>query len=190
MLKMKIYFVTTNKHKFQEAKDVLSEYPIILEQLNLEYEENHDQSMEEIVRTASKKLANRLNKPIILEDTGLFFEAYNNFPGALPKFVFNTLGYKGIFKLLEGGSKRAFFRTIAAFCEPGKEPVLFEGIMKGKMTRKVHNLDKDAMPYDRIFIPEGKDKTISDMTLKEKNSFSQRAEAFRKFGEFIMENKG
>ena len=42
------------------------------------------------------------------------------------------------------------------------------------------------MPYDRIFIPEGKSKTISDMTLQEKNSLSQRAEAFKKFGEYII----
>jgi inosine/xanthosine triphosphate pyrophosphatase family protein len=42
------------------------------------------------------------------------------------------------------------------------------------------------MPYDKIFIPEGKTKTISDMAVEEKNSFSQRAQAFKKFGEYIV----
>ena len=174
-------------HKFKEVQDILKNCSIELEQLNMEYEENHDANIEDIARDAAKKLANELDKPIVLEDTGLFFEAYDGFPGALPKFVYSTLGYKGIFKLLEGEKRDAYFKTAAAYCEPGSEPVLFEGIMKGVITNEVHNLDKDEMPYDRIFIPEKKTKTLSDMNLEEKNSFSQRAEAFRKFGEYITD---
>ena len=182
---MKITFITTNKHKFEEVKDILKDYPIELEHLAMEYEENHDESMEEIATAAAKKLANELKRPVVLEDTGLFFEAYQGFPGALPKFVIKTLGYKGIFKLLAGESRAAYFKTAAAFSEPGQEPVLFAGIMKGEITEKIYNEDVDAMPYDRIFIPDGKTVTISGMTLEEKNSFSQRAQAFRKFGEYI-----
>ena len=183
---MKITFITTNKHKFEEVEDVLKAYPKIeLEHLNKEYDENHDLSMEQIAKTAAKKLADEMQRSIILEDTGLFFEAYDNFPGALPKFVFNTLGYKGILKLLENESRKAYFKTVAAFCMPGKEPITFEGVMHGEITKEVFNKDKDAMPYDRIFIPEGHDNTISEMTLGQKNKFSQRSQAFRKFGEYL-----
>lgn len=179
---MEITFVTTNKHKFEEVSDLLKNYPIDLVQLDMEYDENHDLGLEEIAKTSAKKLADQLQRPIVLEDTGLFFEAYNGFPGVLPKFVFNTIGYKGIFKLLEGESRKAYFKTVAAFCEPGGESVLFDGVMRGKITQEIHNEDKDALPYDRIFIPEGVGKTISDMSMDEKNSISQRAEVFRKFG--------
>lgn len=182
---MKITFVTTNKHKFKEARDILKSYPVKLSRLDMDYEENHDENIEEIARGAAKKLADKLNKPIVLEDTGLFFEAYNNFPGAFPKFVINSIGFKGIFKLLDGESRKAYFKTAVAFCEPNSEPILFEGIMKGKITDKIHNKNKDEMPYDKIFIPRGKTKTISGMTLEEKNSFSQRAKAFKKFGEYV-----
>lgn len=182
---MKIKFITTNKHKFEEVRDILKDYPIELEQLDMEYEENHDDKIEEIARDAARKLAKELNEKIILEDTGLFFEAYKDFPGALPKFVYNALGYKGIFKLLENEKRSAYFKTVAAYCEPGQEPILFEGFMHGIISEAAHNQDIDVMPYDRIFIPEGKNVTISGMELKEKNLFSQRAEAFRKFGEYI-----
>lgn len=186
---MKVSFITTNRHKFEEVKDVLKEYPIELEHLDMGYEENHDLEMEEIAKNAVKKLADNLNKAVVVEDTGFFFKAYNNFPGALPKFVFNTLGYKGIFKLLKEEPREAFFKTVAAFCEPGKNPVIFDGIMKGTIAHEIHNPEKDVMPYDRIFIPEGEKRTISDMSIKEKNAFSQRANAFRKFGEFIKNGK-
>ena len=185
---MKITFITTNKHKFKEVQDILKDYPVKLSHLAIDYEENHDESIEEIARGAASRLANKLNKPIVLEDTGLFFEAYNNFPGALPKFVINSIGFKGIFKLLDGESRKAYFKTVAAFCDPGGKAVLFEGIMRGKITDKIYNKDKDEMPYDKIFIPEGKTKTISEMTLEEKNSFSQRAQSFRRFGEYIKKN--
>lgn len=151
----------------------------------MEYEENHDVSLEEIAGSAAKKLADTLNKPVVVEDTGLFFAAYDNFPGALPKLVFETLGYKGIFKLLAGKTKAAYFKTVAAFCQPGAPPVLFEGVMPGEITQEVHNKDKDVMPYDRIFIPAGETKTISGMSLAKKNTFSQRGKAFRKFGKYI-----
>ena len=186
---MKIYFVTTNNHKFAEVSHLLKKYPLKLEQIYMEYDENHDLGIEKIAKRAAKQLANKLNKPIVLEDTGLFFEAYKGFPGALPKFVIKTLNFKGIFKLLYGESRKAYFKTVAAFCMPGEEPITFEGKMHGKITEKIHNKDKEEMPYDKIFIPEGKNITISSMTLEEKNSFSQRAEAFRKFGEYIKNGK-
>ncbi len=187
---MKIYFITTNKDKFNEVKDILKDYPVELENLDIEYTEDHDQSMDVIAKTAAKKLADELKKPIVLEDTGLFFDAYNNFPGALPKFVIKTIGFKGIFKLLDGESRKAYFQTFAAFCEPGKEPVLFEGVMKGEIIREIpEDKETEYMPYDLIFIPEGGDRTISKMTLQEKNSFSQRAKSFKKFGKYIKNDR-
>ncbi len=182
---MKLAFVTTNKHKFEEVQNLLKNFPIELEQLNMDYEENHDSSIEEIARTAAKKLTSELNRPIVVEDTGLFFEAYYNFPGALPKFVFNSLGYKGIFKLLENESRNAYFKTVVGYCEPDKEPLTFDGLMRGEITTQIFNENTDSMPYDRIFVPEGKNKTISDMTIEEKNSLSQRAEAFIKLAEYL-----
>jgi len=62
--------------------------------------------------------------------------------------------------------------------------------MQGRITTKIFNRQKDfdSMPYDRIFIPDTKSVTISDMTMEEKNQLSQRSIAFRKLGEF-MKNK-
>jgi XTP/dITP diphosphohydrolase len=143
--------------------------------------------MENIARDAARSLSQKLGRLLMLEDTGLFFDAYPNFPGALPKFVFNTLGYKGILKLLAGEPRGAYFKTVAALGEPGKEPQLFEGIMRGTITEHVFDEDQDFMPYDRIFIPDGRDVTISRLSMADKNSFSQRGTAFRKLGRALRE---
>ena len=154
---MKIAFITTNKHKFEEVQALLKDYDIELIHEELEYDENHDHGIEEIAKNAAKKLADELGRPVILEDTGLFFEAYEGFPGPLPKFIIQTLNFKGIFKLLKGENRNAYFKTVAAFCEPKKDPILFEGIMNGKITEEIHNEEKDSMPYDKIFIPDGEE---------------------------------
>lgn len=185
---MKIAFITTNKSKYEEVQSLFKDCGIDLEWINQKYEEDNEDTIEDTAKKASKKLADELNIPVILEDTGLFFEAYNGFPGQSPKFVFKTLGYKGIFKLLDGESKKAYFQTCAAYCEPNKEPVLFKGEMKGEITNEIFNADDksfDFMPYDRIFIPEDEQITISDMTMEKKNSLSQRSKAFRKLAEFL-----
>lgn len=182
---MALAFVTTNNHKFTEVSDILKEFNLVVEQVDFDYAENHDASLEEVASTASVEVSTKLNRPIILEDTGIFFDAYEGFPGALPKFVFNTLGYRGIFKLLENEKRDVYFKTVAAYCEPEGTPKLFTGIMRGKITNEVYDQNKDAMPYDRIFIADRlPDKVFSRLSITEKNKLSQRGSAFRQFGKW------
>jgi XTP/dITP diphosphohydrolase len=181
----KIAFVTTNKHKFEEIDAVLREFGIELEHLDVDYPEDKEKEMKEISLEAAKNLANELNKALFVENTGLYFNAYNNFPGAQPKFVYNSLGFDGILKLLEGVDRSAYFKTVVAYCEPDGEPISFEGIMTGQISDVVYSGDKDAMPYDHIFIPDNYQKAIVDINMEEKNSFSQRGKATRLFGEYL-----
>ena len=181
----KIIFITTSKHKFEEVSAVLKKYDIVLEQLVLDYVENKEDSMEEVCKKAAEELAAKLNKEIIVEDTGLYFNAYNNFPGALPKFVIKGIGFDGIFRLLKNKDRSAYFKSVIGYGRPGKEVKIFNGIMTGKITEEVIAPKKDVMPYDHIFIPNGYDKVIAQMTMEEKNSFSQRGKAARKFGEYL-----
>ncbi len=182
---MKLTFITTNKHKVEEGKAALKEFGIELEQLNKEYDENKEDSLHEVVKKAAKKLAAELNKPIIVEDTGVFFNAYEGFPGAMPKFVFNRIGYEGIFRLLEGKDRYGYFVSVIGYCEPGKEPLIFEGKCEGKFINKVKCKNKDVLPYCRIFVPKGQKKTTAEMTVEEKNKVSHRAIAFKKLGELL-----
>lgn len=186
---MTINFVTTNKHKVAEAKEALSVFNIDVKQLDMEYEENHDADIEEIALTAAGKLSQELSLPLVVEDTGLYFNAFPKFPGAMPKFVFNTLDYRGIFKLLADEDRGAYFKTVAAYCAPNNKPVSFSGTMHGEITNKVFNKNKEAMPYDRIFIPAKETKTISEMSLKKKNSFSQRGKVFTALGKYLFDIK-
>lgn len=180
-----ICFVTTNKHKVKEIGAALKEFGIAVQQKEREYTEDKETDMREIAKKAAKELSRELGEPLIVEDTGLFFNSYNDFPGAQPKFIYKGIGYDGIFRLLDGKDRSAYFKTVIGYCEPGGEPICFEGIMEGIITDKVWEPDIEVMPYDRIFIPKGYDRPIVKMKLDEKNSFSQRGQAARKLGEYL-----
>ncbi len=184
----KVYFITSNLHKFKEAKAILKPYPVKLIWVNKEYPEPQEETLEEIAKTTAKSLAEKLKLPIVVEDTGIYFRAFKNFPGPLAKPVFKELGYEGIFKLLEGKSRKALFKSVVGFCLPGKEPQIFIGQVEGEIAPKIYNLKKKVMGYERIFIPKGFDQTYSKMPRSLKNKISQRAIAFRNFGEFIKKN--
>ena len=186
---MKIFFVTSNKHKAEEVKKVMEKYSIEIEHIDYEYDEPQDVDINEVSLRAAKSLAEKLGKPVCVDDTGIFFEAYPNFPGLVSKFIFYTIGYEGIFRLLSGKSKKAYFKTAAGYCEPGKEPLVFEGFMHGSIIDDVRNPEADCMPYNRIFIPEGETRTLSSMTEQEKLSFLQRTKAFSKLAEFLVSGK-
>lgn len=180
----KIYFATGNKHKFAEVKKVFDEAGIEIEQLDVEKPEIRSDKVEDIAEYAAEKLANETGKTLFVDDTGIYFKAYPGFPGPYPKFVADTIGYDGIFRLLEGKDRSVYFKTVAAFCEPGKEVVLFDGVMDGTIINEVRCKDKDVMPYERIFAPEGYDKVWAEIPEVKKN-ISHRVKAFKKLAEWL-----
>lgn len=186
---MKVYFATGNRKKFEEVKRVFDKHNLELDWLNVPKPEPADEwDIAKVAVFAAKEIANKHNVAVIVEDTGFFFEAYSHFPGPHSKFVFQGIGYEGIFKLLKEKDRTAHFLTVAALCEPGKEPVTFEGVMKGAITEEVHGEETADMPYDRIFMPEGSKKPwILDLESKAKDS--HRVRAFTKAAEYIAGKK-
>ena len=185
----KITFITTNKSKAEEINDVLKEFGFEVEQKAMEKREDKDADMEEVAKSAAKELCEQLKIPLIVEDTGLFFEAYNNFPGAQPKFVFKGIGYDGIFRLLKDKDRGAYFETVIAYCEPGKDPVCFDGRMNGIITEKIFEPQSEYMPYDSIFISDGIQNPNCMMSMEEKSAFSMRGKVTRKLGEYLKNIK-
>lgn len=181
-----IIFITTNKHKVKEISAILKEFNIKVKQLKIDYVENKEDSMEEVSKKAAKLLSAKLNKTVIVEDTGLFFNAYNNFPGALPKFVIQGIGFDGIFRLLKNKDRGVYCKTVIGYCEPDKNPIIFTGEIHGKITNKIIKPKKETMPYNHIFIPDGEKKAIVEMCLDKWNSISQRGKATRKLGKFLI----
>ncbi len=180
MIKEPLAVVTGNEGKFMEIKSVLSELGIGCYQHKAQLNEFGD-TLEEVVRHKAEQAWELVKAPLIVDDTGMFFEAYKDFPGHLSKRVFNSIGYEGLFKLLENKSRKAYFKTLICYTKTENDLMLFEGTLKGKITENVHDGGLPGFPYDRIFIPDGFDKPFSYMPLAERTRIDHRSDAVRKF---------
>jgi len=178
------YFVTSNIHKFQEARRVLSEYKIATAKLKVDAVEIQDDNLENIAKFSALDAVKNCGLPIFVGDSGLFVEALNGFPGPYSAYVYRTVGTKGILKLMKNIENRnAYFQSVIVFSSPEEQPTCFSGKVEGKIS--LQELGTSGFGYDPIFEPsKGDGRTFAEMTTTEKNQYSHRAEALRKFAEW------
>ncbi|MCE5215300.1 MAG: non-canonical purine NTP pyrophosphatase, partial [Methanobacterium sp.] len=107
-----ITFITGNQHKVKEAQGILNNLGIALEHANIGYPEIQG-NLEDVARYGAQYASRRLGKPVIVEDAGLFIKALKWFPGTYSSYVQETIGNKGILKLMSDVSNRyAEFRSV------------------------------------------------------------------------------
>jgi len=178
---MAVIFVTTNHHKFEEAKEIAARHGMEIEHRNMPYIEIQADSLEDIIKVGTQQACALLKAPCFAEDAGLFIRALKGFPGPYSNFVFRTLGNEGILKLMAGESDRvAEFRSAIGYCEPGQKPEIFMGKVEGTITSEARGTG--GFGFDPIFSPrEGDGRTFAEMSTSEKNKFSHRAKAIEAF---------
>ena len=182
----KLFFVTHNKDKVREFKVILGK-DFDLEQIDIDYRELRSDDPEDIVKEAVKKLANKLKKPIIVEDSGLFIKAFNDFPGTSSAYIHKRIGLKGILKLMENFKNReCVYKLAVGYCEPGKEPLSLLGEENGNIAEEIKG--SYGFGHDPIFIPEGSDKTYGEMeNVEDVKKFRRRA--LEKLKEYLNKSK-
>lgn len=184
-------FVTGNPGKLREVQEILAPYGIRVVGKRMDLREVQSISAREVIERKVLEASHHFRHSFIVEDTGIYFKDFQDFPGVFTRFVAKTLGNSGIQKLLNGTSREAFFQTIVAYHEKGHME-FFEGKCEGKIVEKEISDEvfrKDPLPYDLIFMPHGESRTFSAMTLQEKNKFNHRAKAFRKFAEWFQQKE-
>lgn len=189
MKEKKLIFATSNKHKFEEARELFQLYGIMIEQVIPISPEIQNENLENIARFTLMGEISIIKKPMFLEDAGLFIEEYDGFPGPYSSFVQQKIGNKGVIRLMSGVINRsAKFRSVVAFCEPGGEPCYFNGVTNGIIAKEERG--ERMFGYDPIFIPSGGDgKTFSEMSVREKNKFSHRGIALKSFIDWLINER-
>lgn len=182
------FFVTGNVHKFHEARAVLREFGISTAMLNLDTTEIQADDLDAIARFSALEASKKTAMSIFVEDAGLFIDALQGFPGPYSSYVYQTLGTKGILKLMRNTTRRnAYFYSAVAFSDSDKdsEIKLFHGRVNGKIVHKEQG--NRGFGFDPIFEPLAKTgKTFAQITQDEKSRYSHRAEALRKFGAWYV----
>jgi len=179
-----VNFVTGNPNKVKEAEAILE---MELKQVDLGgLYELQTNDLNELVRNKAQQAYNSLQKPVLVEDSGLLFSAWNGLPGALVKWFETSVGCEGMLKMLDSfADKKAVAVCYVALQKGPDEIVIAEGQVTGTIAKTVRG--ENGFGWDVIFIPDGEQRTFAEMSAEEKNRISHRRNAFQKLKSSITE---
>lgn len=182
----KIYFITGNKNKFEEAKAIINE----LEQLDIDLPEIQSIDPKEIIEAKLREALHHHSGPFIVEDVSFYLDCLSKqednspgLPGPLIKWFLKTIGHEGIFKIAEKFNNFSCKAVaLVGFADSENNISFFEGIVDGSV---VAPRGEKRFGWDPIFQPQGQIKTFSEMTTEEKNEISHRRLALEKLKNYL-----
>ena len=148
--------------------------------------EIQNQDLSKIANFAAKEVAGNASRPILVEDSGLFIKVLKGFPGPYSSYVRKTIGLEGILQLVNVTDKRqAYFQSTVAARLPNQMSGTFSARVYGTISHRA--VGSHGFGFDPIFVPRGSRRTFGQMTLSEKNRYSHRGLAFRKFAAWFLD---
>tara|TARA_B100001029_G_scaffold174484_1_gene174646 strand:- start:721 stop:1275 length:555 start_codon:yes stop_codon:yes gene_type:complete len=182
---VELQIITSNNGKIREFKEILGNSKYVPVQNNIDYPEIQSSSLEEVVDFGLTWLQEKTKPPFVIDDSGVFIDNFNGFPGVYTRYIYDTIGLKGVLSQMEGVENRACtFRCVLGLVTESGEKQKFVGECDGILINELRG--DGGFGYDPIFIPEGFDKTFAELTSEEKNSISHRGIAMRKLIDFLL----
>jgi XTP/dITP diphosphohydrolase len=176
-----IFFATTSEGKLNEARKLLG---IDVQGSGLEIDEIQSLDPETVAIKKAASYFQELEKPILVEDVSLTFEALEKLPGTYINDFYKVLGNQGLVNLLEReNNRKARAQTTLVFVDQNGKSHIFTGIVGGEIAGEPRGTN--GFGWDPIFIPEGETRTFGEMTEMEKAKYSMRAMAMAKFKEWL-----
>ena len=171
-----IKFVTGNFNKARETGVILG---VPLEQVEVDgLIEVQTQNIEELVYHKCQQAYDSLKCPVLVEDSGLLFNAWDGLPGPFIKWFESTVGCSGMLKMLQTFEDRSAIAVSCFAIFDGKDIKIARGEVKGSIASEIRG--NNGFGWDVFFIPEGYKKTYAEMQSEEKNSMSHRKNALEK----------
>ena len=164
---MELIYATTNKHKFAGAKQALAGTDINLiapDKTLPDVPEIQSDDQQAVSVDKALKYYDLLKRPLVVMDSGLFIDKLNGFPGVYTKYVLDTIGIDRMIQLLGGAARAYTQRTITYF--DGNKPQTFTLKLHGTLLKEPRG--NNGRNYDKYFLPDGKNKTLAEMTDDEK----------------------
>jgi XTP/dITP diphosphohydrolase len=181
---------TRNEHKLRELGAICSDWPVEWMTVHThdgpwpEVEEPHDTYLHNAFEKAHA-VAQALGVPAVADDSGIEVDALGGAPGP------RSARYAGgdatdaenlrqmltAMKGVPGPGRTARYRCVAAVAWPDGRELHAEGTCEGTLAGEPRG--SGGFGYDPIFVPEGWDRTMAELTPVEKDRISHRGRAFR-----------
>lgn len=189
---MKIIFATGNRHKLQEAQQILGPSFELTTPADCGITEDIPETSDTLRGNAIQKamyIWDRLHTNCFADDTGLEIDALGGAPGVYSaRYAGEKCSFQNnidkVLKELDGipTPRTARFRCVVALVIDG-EVTTFDGFVEGEITTTPTG--DGGFGYDPIFLPKGYDKCFSELPPEEKNAISHRGMAMKLLSEHL-----
>jgi XTP/dITP diphosphohydrolase len=190
-----LVFVTNNKHKLSEIRQILGDYYKIMSLSEIGFNEDIEETAEDLAGNAllkARHIHDLYKCDCFADDTGLEVTALNGAPGVFSaRYAGENATYAdNVKKLLEAlasnNNRAARFRTVIALILDNLE-YLFEGQVDGEILAEPRG--NSGFGYDPVFRPLEAKKSFAEMSDEEKNVISHRGRATAKLHTFLSETR-
>lgn len=178
-----ISFITSNSGKAAEAQSILHT-PIELTKIELDEIQSLD--LEEIIKKKAQSAFEVVNKPLLVDDVGLFIDTWQGFPGPFIKFLLKAGGNNLLLRMLAPESNRIATARCAVGYHDGEKIHIFMGEVPGEIVREPRGTE--GWGWDPIFQPDGMTQTFAEMGESKKNKISHRGRAFTQLKKFLNDH--
>ena len=193
---MKLLIASNNAHKIREIKEILGDLfdeILSLREAGVSADpEETGETFEENARIKAEAILQLTGCAALADDSGLEVDALGGAPGV------HSARYTGnhedsdldrrkfLMKNLEGEEHRTA-RFVSAICcvFPNGDVLRARGTCEGRIATYMKG--ENGFGYDAMFIAEGYDITMAEMTHEQKNEISHRGRALREFARVLKE---
>lgn len=184
----KIIFATGNQIKLLDAQRVFKETNLEVVGQKIDFQEYQDLDQNKIVKQKARQAFQLIGSALFVDDTGFYLDAFPQFPGIMTKYINQTLGLVGLSKLFEEG-QTAYFRTLLCLIDEQGNEIVTEGRLSGRLTKNISNVFNSDAPINSIFIPEGHEKPLSELSNVNEIGNTHRVNALKELSKKLLDIK-
>ncbi len=185
---MKLIIASNNAHKIYEIKKILSgkfDEILSLREAGIEHETVEDgKTFIENALKKAREISRISGECALADDSGITAHALGDEPGIYSARYASLEGCNAsdednnallLKNLSDKDDKTAHYTSAVALVYPSGREVIAEGYMYGTLIDTPRGTR--GFGYDPIFIMDGEERTVAEMTDEEKNAVSHRAKA-------------
>lgn len=192
---MEVVVATQNKGKIREIREVLKGLDLRIYALtdfsNIPKIEEDGNSFSENALKKARFYSQHFGKLTLADDSGLEVDCLKGLPGIYSaryagKGASSRDNNQKLLKEMEGVpflKRGARFKCVIAIVSPDGREAVTEGTCRGRIGFK--GKGKRGFGYDPLFILTKSERTMAELSLKEKDKISHRGKALRKIKKII-----
>jgi XTP/dITP diphosphohydrolase len=191
----KLVFASKNKGKVKEVRRILSDANLQIFSLSEigfvgEIEETGD-TFEENAKLKARFVFNEYKLPVIADDSGLAVEHLNGQPGV------KSARFAGL-KATDEENNLKLLKCLEKYPQPHKAKFICVAVYYfgteiftniGEVSGEILKLPRgnNGFGYDPLFVPDGYNRTMAELSPEIKNKISHRFKAFDQLKKYILE---